>query len=324
VRKAPTMFKIICILLMFFSVQVFAMSERDALAELRTRDAYVGLIAAKTPQGLVATSGAVGANRTSYRDVGEQRHALWAFRRDLIQGAQGSADAAKAWAYAWGHLTYDGYFENGLALPDTATLEANTFYLSAYCEATNPVPYVQGPVHVNLAYLSQNLADIYAQGARATNRLAFAATAFILAGERTGNVQAVRSGKLLLEQAFLLQSADGYFSEKGGWDTSYQAVTMLQLEALYFGSADPAVRNAVAIRLQRAALWLEARVHATGVVCDRGNTRTANNADDSPEHKQINYPEVALALGYAGAVLSDESLIDAGASVADYFLHSLP
>jgi hypothetical protein len=49
-RTAPNTPKTICALLMFFSVQVSAMRARDALAELRTRDAYVGVLAAKAPR----------------------------------------------------------------------------------------------------------------------------------------------------------------------------------------------------------------------------------------------------------------------------------
>jgi hypothetical protein len=97
---------------------------------------------------------------------------------------------------------------------------------------------------------------------------------------------------------------------------------MLQLEALYFGSADGAVRSAAAGMLQRAAFWLGPRVGVMGLVSDEGNTRTSNDIETSPEHKLINYPEVALALGYAGVVFSDEALVEAGSAAAGYYLRA--
>ncbi len=81
-----------------------------------------------------------------------------------------------------------------------------------------------------------------------------------------------------------MQLSTGAFLEKGGHDTSYQAVTLQNL--LY-------LKGEITQEIRDGFDWLYARTAKGGSVFDTGNTRTAWDINNSPERKQPNVREIA-------------------------------
>ena len=100
-----------------------------------------------------------------------------------------------------------------------------------------------------------------------------------------------------------LQAEEGYYLEKGGWDTGYQTVSMRGLYFLYESvGLEESARADIIASLRAACAWETSRIDPTGRIDDTGNTRTANSLEDSPEGKQINYGAVAMTFAFLSSL----------------------
>jgi hypothetical protein len=151
--------------------------------------------------------------------------------------------------------------------------------------------------------------------ADAPNRLLFDALAFGLSGVLANDDELKRLGREYVDLAMThYREADGVFLEKGGHDSSYQAVATLKLQiwTLYF--ADKKLDAAV----DRAIRWELSRIGADGHIDTAGNTRTGEGQEQWMGHeKGVNLSEVTLCLLYHHARTGDkESLAAARRIVA--------
>jgi hypothetical protein len=132
--------------------------------------------------------------------------------------------------------------------------------------------------------------------ADAPNRLLFDALAFGLSGVLADDDELKQVGRSYVDLAMThYRDSDGVFLEKGGADSSYQAVAALKLQiwTLYF--ADEKLDAVV----NRAIRWEMRRVGADGVVDTVGNTRTGRGQEQWMGHdKGVNLSEVTLCLLY--------------------------
>ena len=125
----------------------------------------------------------------------------------------------------------------------------------------------------------------------------FHACAFGFAGRLLGNTELIALGKQFAMQGLETQRADGVFLELGGHDSSYQGVSLLQLQQ--FGIHFPFPPYNAAIQL--GAAWEVTRVMPTGEIDCTGNTRTGLGQEDfMGESKDVAYIEVLLGMLYCG------------------------
>ena len=140
------------------------------------------------------------------------------------------------------------------------------------------------------------------------NRLLIAAKAFGLCGIVLNDEKMKESSSRLVKAAIARRDKEGVFTERGGRDSSYNAVAILmgQQLSLYLPNAelDAAIKPAMD--------WQRTRIKPTGEVEVEGNTRTGVGKEPSPTGvpKHVNYNEVAQALWYYGALHNDPEIID--------------
>ena len=268
--------------------------------------------------------GSLLAIAIEFEHVAHQRHAIWRLWQDPADEAlQAPVSDAMLYAFDWQDKTY-GYFLNGLGAPLSKSLEADVFFLAAHGHIALLLDEVQSPYgladlnpdySLGMDWLKLNIKAISNEGRKRTNVLWFAAQAFLLASVELERSDLWSLGVALGAQAIRQQSLAGWFAEYGGWDSSYNAVSMLHMAIIWAHIPDGSERAALYNSLARSAAWQKSRILPTGKVKAAGNTRTG------PQHcKQINYPEVAMALFYWAIAAGDSDAFDKAELVAAYYL----
>jgi hypothetical protein len=160
----------------------------------------------------------------------------------------------------------------------------------------------------NRAYLKREDAD-------APNRLLFDALAYGLSGVLCGDDELKQLGRRFVDLAMTqYRASDGVFLEKGGWDSSYQAVAALKLQVwtLYF--PDKKLEAAA----ERAIRWELGRIGADGKVDVAGNTRTGLEQEQWMGHpKGVNLSEITLCLLYHYARTGDKDALAAARRIVE-------
>jgi hypothetical protein len=164
----------------------------------------------------------------------------------------------------------------------------------------------------NRSYLKREDAD-------APNRLLFDALAYGLSGVLTDDEELKNVGRRFVDLAMKqYRERDGVFLEKGGHDSSYQAVAAEKLEiwTLYF----PDKRLEAAV--ERAVRWEMGRVADDGGVDVTGNTRTGLEQEIWMGHpKGVNLSEVTLCLLYRYARTGDKDALAAARRIVESRKH---
>jgi hypothetical protein len=145
--------------------------------------------------------------------------------------------------------------------------------------------------------------------ADAPNRLLFDALAFGLSGLLADDAALKQTGRGFVDLAMAkYRDKDGVFLEKGGHDSSYQAVAALKLQVWAVHFPDPKLDAAI----DRAVAWEVGRVGSDGQVDVTGNTRTGLGQEQWMGHeKGVNQSEVTLCLLYYYARTGDCRSLDA-------------
>lgn len=134
------------------------------------------------------------------------------------------------------------------------------------------------------------------EDAEAPNRLLFDALAFGLSGKLTDDDELRQLGRHYVDLAMTnYRESDGVFLEKGGFDSSYQAVAALKLQVWVLHFPDEKLEAAI----DRAVCWEVGRVGCDGRVDVTGNTRTGLGQEQwMGRKKDVNLSEVTLCLLY--------------------------
>jgi hypothetical protein len=147
------------------------------------------------------------------------------------------------------------------------------------------------------------------------NRLLFDALAYGLSGVLANDDALKQTGRRFVDLAMArYRESDGVFLEKGGHDSSYQAVATLKLQmwTLYF----PDKKLDAAI--DRAVRWELGRVGADGQVSVVGNTRTGLGQERwQGREKDVNLSEITLCLLYHYARTGDKDSLSAAQRIAE-------
>jgi hypothetical protein len=149
----------------------------------------------------------------------------------------------------------------------------------------------------------------------APNGLLFDAMAFGCAGLLIGDEEFINISKDFANKALALQRNDGVFLEKGGCDSSYQAVAILQLiqYSLLFQE------NKYLEVIKKGVKWMIGRVKPTGEVKTEGNTRTGNNQEQvMDKYKEVNYSEFILSLLYYAVYVEEEEAFNVAKKVWEF------
>ena len=306
--------------------------EAKLLEAIRTNPIYKRLIVARAPA--VASDGAVGRNKVAYSDAAAQRDAIWLAVRGLVTGSSEDIKATvRAMEYAFENQTVKGNFNNTRGASAEKAVGADAFFLQAFgridllvsnSEFRDPYGAELDALRPKLAqamqWLAANVSELNRQDRYATNRLFFDANAFELNGKILGDPKLREIGRGFAEAGLANQRADGAFNEHSGADSSYQAVSMLNIAGLIATADDAPFRSRLEESLRRAAEWEKNRVRSDGYVMVEGNSRTGLGQEEfMGKPKDVNYPEVALALLYASIIMNDSALKTQGEAVINYF-----
>jgi hypothetical protein len=114
-------------------------------------------------------------------------------------------------------------------------------------------------------------------------------------------------GEDLVNAGLALQHQNGYFPERGGFDSSFQGEALVYLLRYYDHAATADMRRTIDAKLPAALRWLESRVQPTGAIQFGGNTRTgaAQERDRTGQPRRVSAVAVARAFGLARYVLAD-------------------
>lgn len=151
----------------------------------------------------------------------------------------------------------------------------------------------------------------------APNRLLHDALAFSSCGALSKNPAAQKLAARFAELALSQTRSDGVFVEKGGSDTSYQAVSVRLAADLLMTGYTAADAGDLKRAWYAGAIWLGNRILADGRIDSRGNTRTCDGGEaflGTP--KKVSPAGVYGALVYAGELASNNELNIAAARLA--------
>jgi hypothetical protein len=153
------------------------------------------------------------------------------------------------------------------------------------------------------------------EDAETPNRLLFDALAYGLSGLLTDDRQLTQLGHQFVDLAMArYRASDGVFLEKGGSDSSYQAVAALKLQVWVLHFPDQKLEAAI----DRAVHWEVGRVGPDGQVDVAANTRTGLGQERWMGHeKGVNYSEVTACLLYYFARTGDRQALAAARRIVE-------
>ena len=253
-------------------------AEFNLLQDLGTSPGFRALVQTHTAPQQLGTDGAVGRNKRAFVDVAEQRGALWFAMRGVMDNNPQAMDAAiQALEYGFAHQNPAGYFENALDVDPRRAVEADAFFLQAAARVALLVqasPFqaqfqarlsrLHPPFELAMRWLAQNQQELLRQDHNAVNRLWFDAMAFKLSGLYLHDAKLQQIGQDFVTAGLQGQRAAGSFNEHKGADTSYQAVSILNVAVLLSQESDVALAQRLKASLLSATQWEAARISDSG------------------------------------------------------------
>lgn len=307
-----------------------------SLQNLYRRDLFK--IALQKKGESIKPGGAVGRNEKKFTDVAAQREAIWAIRLGVAAGNRDIIRrGVEAIEYAFQRQDPRGNFRNGLGVNAKTAVGADAFFLHAFGHVyllLSQSPYkdellpqlksLEPKLKLAMAWLKENEQELYRQDSKTPNRLAFDGLAFLLNGVAFNEPRWIQTGKEFLKRTLQGQREDGVFVEHGGHDSSYQAVSLLNLEIAWFylnDADDASFRGQIYRAIEKGMQWEKARILPTGEVRVEGNTRTGLGQEKFfGKEKDVNYAEVALSLFYWSQIGDDAEAAGLADKVINYAL----
>ena len=131
----------------------------------------------------------------------------------------------------------------------------------------------------SISWLRAMAGTLLAADAVAPNRLLFDARAFLACGRLAPEPEIAGVAEAFVRRALALQAPDGWFDESGGWDTSYQAVTLEIGADVHSLLPAGALKDSLGNALFRGGGWLTSRIDQDGRVNSAGNRRTCSGGE---------------------------------------------
>lgn len=164
-------------------------------------------------------------------------------------------------------------------------------------------------------WLATQQETLYREDGHTPNRLLFDACAFGFAGMLLDDQQLVGMGREFLEKGMkLYRDEDGVFLERGGGDSSYQAVCLLRLQEWVTHFPD----ERVAAAIDKGVKWELGKIGPDGSISTEDNTRVRPGGEQfMGNEKQVNVGEACLALLYYHARTGDAAALAAARRIYD-------
>lgn len=215
----------------------------------------------------------------------------------------------------------------GRELSDTDIASAAAFFLGDACLgisallSSDPILHhisnkrssrVSNRLTAATNWLSKRTSLLESADAQAPNRLLFNARTFSACSQLEKDLvrkkQFSQIASTFSELAFIKLSKSGYFIEKGGYDTSYQAVAIVLAEELIH--IDPQFDTSFQKEVTQASTWLARRVDQSGRLDSSGNTRTCAGGEHFiGRPKKVALIDVFKALAYTGVRTKNQVLL---------------
>ena len=279
-------------------------------------------------------NGAMQANVTGWTSVVYQRIAIPSIWTGAVENDPSKIDEAwPAVDLAFSHQRGDGSFAmaGGKPMPPTDM----SFWLEALCHSI--LVLQESPQHEHYAariaalrpkirsavkwlHRDENLATLLRGDILDVNRLLIDATAFLTTSLVLDDASLRPTGTSFLREALKHQLPDGTFLEIGGFDSSYQSVSLLHGTYYALRSDDSALRAA----LERALRLELSSINSSGVVDISRNTRTRGQEQVAGHPKTPDYRSIILGLYYSGLYLGNDRAVRTAASVYTAIFHLSP
>jgi hypothetical protein len=167
-------------------------------------------------------------------------------------------------------------------------------------------------------------ADVWNRGTRGNvlyaHRRYLVAAALGLTGKLTGDQELVQYSRRSLEDGLSIQRPDGVNPEKGGYDSSYQAVGLVYAQrwAMYF--PNDALTPQVVAMVNRGLEWTETTILPSGQISTVGNTRTAGQETGiSGRTKNVDYKMVFRGFAYWGLVTGNQRWLELAERISAFY-----
>ena len=277
--------------------------------------------------------GAVGHNQQGYISVAFQRYSS----EPIIYGVETKnvrliETGVRAFEYAFAHQNPDGSFPynppHAVSTPTAADIASpvagfysdfgHSLLLLQDCEWFQKseetanlrlrLNQLLKPATTSLIWLMGQQAALRHYDLKTTNLLFLDAAAYYFAGKALKHSDAVKLGESFTRLALQQQTEVGFFWEKGGYDSSYQSVSLRLALWLYANLQSGAVslKRNLWIAIEKGIGWELTRILPTGEVLTEGNARVYSGGEKYfSKEKGVDYIQVILALNYYSKLSGD-------------------
>jgi hypothetical protein len=284
----------------------------------------------------VAPSGAYSPVNIEWEKNGKQ--GKWYIEQqryggDLVAGglAVGDTDAIdrglRIFAWGWAQQQPDGSFE----CPDT--FHSTSLFVEAVAHALlllEASPYkdryaaASAAMKPKLLKAARWMTTPAAEERGKRNNAPYTHRRFLVAcalgqtGVLMNDEALVKRSAPYVREGLALQDPAGFFPEKGGWDSSYNAVGLFLAQRYYAIVADDALRPDLYASLGKAAAWQKSRLLPDGTVSVEGNTRVNATPEKGRNGtpKKVAVGHVFRAFAYWARLSGDPSWEALGEKVA--------
>lgn len=299
----------------------------DTIVQFKTQNALTALFDNSIIQSLAAANapdinGAMSNNKSGYFSVRFQM-AISNLADYAIDSENPEAFEAtiKAIEYSFQYQLANGDFQiivpaNSPSPTGVDIASTNAFFLSSLgvsLLALQESPFYNNPLNVNyknriellrpkiatsLNWLISNQTLLQNYDTNTPNRLFFDAIAFYSVGKWLNNITGKTIGLNFAQLAMLKKSAQGYFLEDGGWDSSYQGVSLINgFKLLSILDANEVIKQPLWDCISCATNWQVSRILSTGEISTKGNTRVFPGGEQfSGVEKKVAWKSTVIAL----------------------------
>ena len=280
-----------------------------------------------------ASDGLAGRNKSGWVHVRFQMGSTFFAAIACLLNDQAHAEIGwRAIEVSFMHQKADGSFEVGdtltASLKESDNLSGTAFFTARLCQSlllieNSPLAGVYKtrvqsllPRLIPLAAYLKRGASVLAQADRlAPNRKFFDAQAFAYLGLLLQDRELVNIGNRFLESGLAMQLPDGAFDEKGGGDSSYQAVSLTNLQSYVLYFPERKLESAI----EKGIAWEMPHVLSSGEVSTAGNSRVKPGGESFfGKEKEVDYQDVLMALLYFGTTKHDEKVLNVAQRVIGY------
>jgi hypothetical protein len=273
--------------------------------------------------------GMVGHNRDGFRSPELQRGAMQLMLRSIaaenrkgVEAGWLAIDATFEHQTELGHFARDGGPVGGPSAVAFWLCELNqaVFVLRESpfaAEYKNRIDKLIPKIHKAARWLAQEKyrERLKREDAETPNRLLFDGLAYGLSGLLNDDKELKTLGREFVDLAMKhYRESDGVFLEKGGHDSSYQAVAALKLQVWITYFPDKELESAV----EKAVKWELGRIKPDGDVDVVENTRTGLNQEKwQGNYKDVNLSEVTFCLLYDYARTGNQETMAAAKRIVE-------